>query len=80
MTCVNRASCTGAQEDDFTQTVHLAGAGAFSPEDGKLLRDLLGAATSGVFARPECIFRYCPHPEKCDERCANPARDKPGET
>jgi hypothetical protein len=25
--------------------------------------------TSHVFSRPECIFAYCPHPERCEEKC-----------
>jgi hypothetical protein len=25
-----------------------------------------------VLTRPECIFNYCPHPDKCLERCQSP--------
>jgi hypothetical protein len=25
-----------------------------------------------VFTRPECIFRYCPDPSRCQQACVNP--------
>lgn len=27
-----------------------------------------------VFAKPECIFNYCPHPEICGDTCACPSK------
>lgn len=41
------------------------------------LKNALAAASAmptargDVFSRPECIFRYCPHPQSCQERCTN---------
>ncbi len=31
-------------------------------------------ANDGVFKRPECLFRYCPHPAQCLSLCRNEAR------
>lgn len=29
-------------------------------------------ACGEVFTRPDCTWNYCPHPERCQERCAYP--------
>lgn len=29
-----------------------------------------------VFARPECVFNYCPHPELCQEKCQSAAEER----
>lgn len=34
---------------------------------------------TGVFARDECIYNYCPHPELCKDVCQCPSTlDKSG--
>lgn len=33
-----------------------------------------GGGEVEVFARDECTFRFCPHPDACAERCAGPWR------
>ena len=29
----------------------------------------LTAEEAGLFARPECVYKYCPSPEQCKDKC-----------
>lgn len=33
------------------------------------VHDDLGTKKNEVFSRDECVFHYCPHPEKCQDKC-----------
>ena len=35
----------------------------------KLTRPTVSEEEINVFSREECIFNYCPHPEKCKDEC-----------